>query len=63
MGTERNKRDKQEPVARKSLFFMREVREVIIEGQAHEGGRTKERTCVAFTLDAMGVTFHTAAII
>lgn len=26
-----------EPVARKSLFFVREVREVIIEGQAHEG--------------------------
>lgn len=55
-----NKRDKREPVARKSLFFVREVREVIIEGQAREGELAKERTCVTFTLGVMGVTFHTA---
>jgi len=36
MGAERNKQDKHESIARKSLFFVREVRKVIIKGQALE---------------------------
>lgn len=51
-----NKRDKREPVARKSLFLW-EVGEVIIEGRQES---EQERTCVAFTLDTIEATFHTA---
>jgi len=36
MGAERNKQDKHESIVGKSLFFVREVREVIIKGQALE---------------------------